>query len=449
MGVLAAACTPNVVPSSDDGNLVFTSDGGTKTYEYTASSSWSILCSDKWLTFSPSSGGAGKVSISVKCDPNEDVSERKSSVYILDGTQNNVFSVKQAAKDDIVLSSDRYYVPMGGEFRLKVGANVAFTVSSDADWISCPSTKSEFTESELVFQLQNNPSDKPREASVSFKSETVSKTVTFVQGGWVDIDWDKPFFKSVLASKFTATWCGNCPSMSYAMEQVEESMPGRLAAVSFYAENEGDYPELRYTDIRTVERFYAAPGYPTLAMDDRGYFANEGAERNFTIISNFIEECVSEYPAQTSVTAKVSVNSNSISISGTVFAKTAGEYRINVVIMENGIVAAQHDYANIYSDEELRNYVHNHVAKAYVTTFGEGDEVSISAKSSCGFEYTVDLPSNTVKAENLSALIYVTRPVRETMTSSVARITYYRNKSHFVDNAAVCHAGSSIDVKYE
>ena len=85
------------------------SQGLSKTVQFTATDKWSVEVSDtkasSWVTVVPTSGDAGDITLSVTAEPNPEYSERAAIVTINCGPVKTSFSVRQAAKTAIPVSS--------------------------------------------------------------------------------------------------------------------------------------------------------------------------------------------------------------------------------------------------------------------------------------------------------------------------------------------------------
>lgn len=436
------SCTPNI----KNNYLIAAPEGDTLSYTYEAASDWSVVSTEKWFSVSPSSGKAGQVSLSISVSANVTSQPRKASFYIVDGPNNIVVEIGQDCVSAVMIEKDEYTVPMeGGEFRLKIGCNTAFTVSSDASWVSCPSTKasSDYKEMDLVFGIEANPTEEPRSANITFAGDGFSKTIVFNQ--------QRVFFKSVLVMRFTGTWCGYCTAAAKDLSDMERRSPGRANVLCFYNTNNGQ-GAIGTPEEGRISSYFGVAGYPTLVVDNRAYLSGMSVGKYLSGVEGLLGEMLESYPPATGISAKVNAASDKLEIDLEVFSKIAEDCTMYVYIIEDGVVAAQADYLNLYSQSQLANFVHNGVVRAYVTPLRGGVPVGEPFKAEKfgrkKFHYSVDMPSNVLDAENVSVAAYVTRkPVDG--PRSVKGVSYYTDNEYYIDNSVICPANASVDYKYE
>ena len=109
----------------------------------------------------------------LEAEPNPEYEARYAEVIFIN-TENNLSEkiyVTQVQKDAIVVACDRYDVSFrGGNIELSIGHNVDYLYEIGVDWIKLATTKS-YTTDKLVFAVNENKSDNPREGIISFRSK--------------------------------------------------------------------------------------------------------------------------------------------------------------------------------------------------------------------------------------------------------------------------------------
>ena len=164
------------VPATEDTKPVFKTEGGTTTFKFTASGAWTASAvntrADSWLTVSPTSGGAGAVTLTITTTANDTYDERSGSITIQCGSASQTIVVTQKQKDAILITSDKVEIDAdGGEISVEVKANVDFTVNTDVDWISQTNTRALQT-SDLTFSIAENEKSSKREGHITIYNDS-------------------------------------------------------------------------------------------------------------------------------------------------------------------------------------------------------------------------------------------------------------------------------------
>jgi hypothetical protein len=95
-----------------------------------------------WCSIAPSSGAAGDASVTVIALENEGKDDRTVTLVITSGTAVKEVVLTQLPVDAFELvESSAYLDERGGSYDLKVKANVPFTVTTDADWVTIVEAK--------------------------------------------------------------------------------------------------------------------------------------------------------------------------------------------------------------------------------------------------------------------------------------------------------------------
>jgi len=419
--------------------------GSPITVSFTSKNDWTARTDDSWIKITPTSGSAGANTITVSSAyPNPLYDVRTGKFYIIDGTTPATFTVTQATKDAINFDKEKYYGPAEGEVTINVGANIEYQITTDSDWITVPSTKA-YNKSDIVLKLAKNPTDQIREGHITVKGGSITKTATIIQSGYADIKWDQTFNKRVLAFRFTGTWCGWCPALGKDLEAYTNEDPDGFTYISYY-NNSGN---LSTTYQSSLEKTYNVSGFPTAYLDNRAelnnYNSNKTEIYNYTACKEFTAEAKKSYPASSALMAFCDCNDGKITINGTLFTKKATEGHINAVIVESGIVANQADYIKYY--EDASKAVHNNVFRAPLTNFPNGVAFSTGDQGFTPVNIEGELPATILDKENVSIMIYVTRPA-ESGAAGVANITYH-NYGEMIDNCFILPLNGNITIEYQ
>lgn len=118
-------------------------------------------------------------------DPNETYDARSAVIRFIDrenGIEQTV-TVTQMQRDAIVVAQNVYQIGVeGGALNFAVQANVDFTVSTNADWITQVEARG-LTEQVLHFNVEENPQVKERTAIITISSPNVTHEIQVVQRG--------------------------------------------------------------------------------------------------------------------------------------------------------------------------------------------------------------------------------------------------------------------------
>lgn len=118
-------------------------------------------------------------------DPNETYDARSAVIRFIDrenGIEQTV-TVTQMQRDAIVVAQNVYQIGVeGGALNFAVQANVDFTVSTNADWITQVETRG-LTERMLCFDVAPNEGEEMREAAITLESGSATQIIKVQQFG--------------------------------------------------------------------------------------------------------------------------------------------------------------------------------------------------------------------------------------------------------------------------
>lgn len=193
IAVAAIACkpeeqvTPEVTVNSDAAALVIEQEGGEVLIDFDANVEWTAAFKEAadWCTLSPASGAAGPNKVKVIAVENETNDNRTVTVVITAQTAVKEVVVTQLQKNALVISGEKTFaVPAeGGEVKFEVNHNLAFDVTTDADWLT--QTKAMET-SEVTFAVAANTGAE-RTAEIVVKAGALKQTLTVTQAAWVPV----------------------------------------------------------------------------------------------------------------------------------------------------------------------------------------------------------------------------------------------------------------------
>ena len=304
-----------------------------------------------------------------------------------------------------------------------------------ADWITFVKSKGDRrVGADYVFHVTRNKETEARTGFVSVCSDTNCYMVDVNQeapdGNWTT----EEFVHHSLGMRFTATWCGYCPMMNTAFQMVKEEVGDKFLYACFYATS-GNYG---FADMGVLEAQYAVDGYPTGIVDGRRIIGNmQQISATAANIMSAIEETEANYPTVTGVEFSSALSGSTLSVNLDLFAHVADDYKLTVLVLENGIVGHQTDY----NDGDHEDFVHDKVVRQALTSVS-GDAVTMAEGDEKSFTFSTEIPSGWNKS-NLEILVYVQRPF-----GSQNRIQSGNYGDYYVDNARSAAVGTTAELEF-
>lgn len=442
--------TPEGKPLGENTIIIGSEEGAVEKVNYTFESSWQVNNGLKWVKVTPLSGFSGDNEITITTlEANEELSERVGyfSLAVNGGLIKN-WVVQEGKKglDPVIsvvgASADAATVTVN------VNGNMTYEVSTEESWLTLGevsyadsvlladnATRSKYVASSFTAELQSN-SGELRTADIILTAEDGSTyNVSIQQMGELVADFSQDFLRRSLAIRFTATWCGYCPTMAASIDMAIESCPERIIPFTLHATNSDG--GLAYSGTNNFASLYSIEGYPTGIMNGYAQIENYPSSTASKMFVDVAEEAASKLPSKTNIGGFVSVSGGNITVSGSVAIKEAGDYAISVFILEDDIIYNQ---ASGGSD-----YQHNYVVRKDMAGI-YGTEFSASANSYHEFNFTAPVPSNVKNESNLHVVIYVTYD--GTYAGSVANVIY-DNYGLVIDNVVDIKANDLCVFKYE
>lgn len=229
------------------------------------------------------------------------------------------------------------------------------------------------------------------------------------------------FYRHVLLTKFTATWCGPCASAQSYFEQLEPAESERFLVV---AAHQGDRLAVSVGERLALKLKYR--GVPTWNYNFATAVSGVGPG-GITVqsIRNQIKSTLEKYPAVCGVRAESELDGLTAKVRATVMFQQAGNYKIACVLAENDIQKTNNETLPVF----------NHVLRAALTNM-EGDPIApaVAEAGERSFDFEVTL-NNGWDSRNCEFVIYVFKEEEDA--------------AFIVNNGAVCPVGGKVDYKYE
>lgn len=321
----------------------------------------------------------------------------------------------------------------GGTVQVNVGGTRVFHLKSWPQWVEEPSVQGRT----IVVVVPKNDSGEERSGDVTISDEEGSslsfrisqKTSTKIP---VLADWDSPFPHHSLFYRFTATWCGYCPMMATSVKNAQDQMPGKMLLLNIH----GSDSELEFANYRKLAQQYKVSGYPTGIVDGRRKINNNEIEYTTAAIVDAVEETEEFYPVSSRIAFNSSfrVSDSQLSIDLYLFIRYAADYKVTVVLEQDGLIASQSNYTG----PSWTAYEHNDVAVLSLTDI-LGDPFTVTEdKTVEHMQYSVQLPVK-YKIEDLKVLVAVQRAFGDQKVRASGHFGGY-----YVDNCAVGKAGMDL-----
>lgn len=287
------------------------------------------------------------------------------------------------------------------------GESVTFTVYSGAEDVTAFSMIRNLTDGT---ELEGNVFAPAGAGEWTFAAaldgaESEPVTVTAIEIA----DEGKVFFRRSLVLDFTGTWCVNCPKMEAAIEETMEARPGRVIPVSVHCMSvDPMYVKPLSDDL--AGRF-GVKAYPSAVvdLDPESLITTSSPE----LLQSHIDRILETRGPGAGVRVESTLSDGNYTLTAEMKAVRDGDYTLALLVLEDGIVAAQ--------TGGTTDYIHNNILRSWaegepLNGLKEGD------MATCSF-------SGTLSAKSRFVVIIL--------------------RDGLVDNVVGCAAGSSVDWQYE
>ncbi len=421
--------------------LSFSATGETKSVSVTANADWTASCAESWVTLGATSG-SGDTSLDISVGDNSSTAQRSATVTFKtkDGKATANLTLTQTAAD-VVFSIDRSEVSVaaeGGEFTVKVTSNIGYKIDSKPEWVEQKSKSTSGNVDTYTYAAKANTAPSAREGTIVFCNDNeVCIPVTVKQAaGKADDEEDssswagRDFYHKSLGMRFTATWCGYCPIMAESYKLAQSKYPNKIELLNLHASTSN----LAFSGTATLASVFNVTGYPTGIVDYRTKIGNYDSNYASTLIVNAAKETEANYPTQSGISFTSSVSGTKLSVDVKLYIKEKGDYKLAVVLLEDGIVGYQNGGGN--------NYHHDGIARLAVSDI-KGDAFSTSADNkTVSKQYSATLSSGWDRS-NLRVLVYV---LKSYGSRSVISSGSYGN--YYVDNAISAPVGTELKLTF-
>lgn len=441
-GELATSPVGEIVFSSGKDVYVIKPEGGKETVRFSSALEWHLEFSEEWLTVDPMEGGPGTAKITIGAEANETSEDRQAVVNICTGGREFPITINQKAFVPTfeLLETEKEISSLGGELVISVYTDMDYEFNCDADWVKSTMTKAPRTR-KVTFNVDPNTAPETRKAIITFCAGTTCQAFTLTQraGGTEGDDWKyDSFVDRSLAMRFTATWCGYCPYMATAFESAKAQLGDALVLVNLHSADSN----YEFSGTSNLGRRFSISNLPTGVVDARATVPNYNAtSTTASVVIEVAKETQEAYPAKTGIACKSVLDGTSLTVDLSVYFKEADEYKVTVLLLEDGIIG--------YQNGEGSSYKHDDVARLAVTSIS-GDAVSVAENGTIWNKTYKANVNSSWKAENLELLIYVEKPYGDQgKAKGVSGATYGNYGTTYIDNCRVVKVGkdASLELK--
>ncbi len=202
------------------------------------------------------------------------------------------------------------------------------------------------------------------------------------------------FNKRVLIEDFTGTWCGFCPRVSYAIEQVKS----RTNDAVIVAIHRGNDP-YNFAGAAELESQIGLTGYPT-AMLNRNINWEYPETSNSSI--NQATDLTSGINPKLGIALETITTGNTSSVNVKIkFGRNFSNLKLVVYALEDNLFYDQTNYTTYFGGTSLiSNFEHDHVLRGVLTTSILGENISgnMSFDQEFSKTFTYPIPSNVNSA---------------------------------------------------
>lgn len=287
----------------DQTSLNYAFSGENKVVNVTSNTSWSVSCSEDWITINPTSG-SNVGSITIIAQPNNDTNSRTATITVSgENVESKTIEVSQAAFEYVLAVGPQIlnFVAEGEAKTLSVNSNTTWSAVSSADWLSVTPTSGS-NNGTLIVVATANTSTQQRTATITVSGENVeTKTIAVAQEGYVytfevsptELDFVAEGETKIVSITSNTSWTAISSADWLNVSPVEGANNGTLIVVA--AENplitqrtaliviSGESVETQTISVTQAGFLYVLDVTPTTLNFDAS-----GEEKSITITSNTI-----------------------------------------------------------------------------------------------------------------------------------------------------------------
>lgn len=226
----------------------------------------------------------------------------------------------------------------------------------------------------------------------------------------VSFNNDKSFVKRVLIEDYTGAWCVNCPTVSYAIEQLKANSVRAVPVAIHRGSNPASFDPYHFAGADILEELVGvANQYPTAKLNR---ITNWNYPQTTTTNQNKAIALTAGAPVRLGLAMNSTVQNSKINLDVKVkfFDDYTDNLRLVVYVLENNLIYPQKNSTSFYGGlSVIPNFKHDHVVRATFTNI-LGDripafETVYNATYSRNFNITI--PANIANSANIEFVAFV------------------------------------------
>jgi hypothetical protein len=211
------------------------------------------------------------------------------------------------------------------------------------------------------------------------------------------------YSQKVLVEDYTGTWCGWCPRVAYAIQQVK-LQSNKVVSVAIHSED-------IYSSSNTplMESTFGIESYPTAKINRINTWAPNHEPEH-------LEEVLNRTGFNAPLGLAIATNTSGNTINATIRVGFANNYSENlnlvVYLLENGLVSNQTNYTTYFGGaSNIPNFVHNDVLRAiYTPLLGSPIPTSETIDDHIyNYQLSQPIPTSVVQNNNLHLIAFVVK----------------------------------------
>lgn len=215
------------------------------------------------------------------------------------------------------------------------------------------------------------------------------------------------FVKRALVEDYTGTWCGNCPRVTYALEQIKLNHTDKVVEVAIHR-GTPQQNEPYVFDATVLEQLVSVNGYPSARINRNIIWSAQQQNNLQQVILQTQGDVVKMGVAMDNTVSNGVVNLK-LKVG---YVESFSNLKIVVYVLENGLVYPQENYTPFYGGLPIiSNFVHNHTLRSCTTNL-LGDAIP-NLTTSSGLlntftkDFTFPVPSNVTNVANIEFVAFV------------------------------------------
>lgn len=351
-----------------------------------------------------------------------------------------------------VLTLDTYGVFLNGsaevvDVELTTNTDYQVLIPDDArSWISVvEGTKSGLRTETVQLAVAEYPDGPDRQATVRFVVEGRQVQTLHIYQMSDNYnspapDFSKSFMRRSLFLQFSGNWEGYSPAMNAARDTALRRSSGRIVPMAMYSGS----GSITYPEISAYEEMFSLRGYPTGYVNYYSEVVNySNPQKTTDMILGLSDEAKEKLPANTGLAGYIFKIDSQLELYLQIASRCAGEYYLNIFVLEDGIVGPQSDYFGLVEDTE--KYVHNYVVRGQMTE-AYGEPITLTDNGILDVHRLYTLPDNVENVYNVHVVAYLT--YRGQYSGAVTGAGYI-DVGYIVDNVVDIRVNSKVPFIYE